>query len=156
MRLWFARDKRRYRNVFWMIDWLIDWRTHYGRNCELDCARLQDFAYTVSKLFWGDIPGAPLMLGPQTPISARLASVPIVGTKRPLACHRMWTKSVVGIILSKSRINIFFVTDWNLLGLSFCKLQPLAAGSKRRKAYVGLYLNFGTIGHVIDDLVVRC
>ena len=22
--LWFARDKRRYRNVFWLIDWLID------------------------------------------------------------------------------------------------------------------------------------
>jgi len=25
MRLWFARDIWRYRNVFWLIDWLIDW-----------------------------------------------------------------------------------------------------------------------------------
>ena len=25
MRLWFARDIWRYRNVFWLIDWSIDW-----------------------------------------------------------------------------------------------------------------------------------
>jgi len=28
MRLWFARDIWRYRNVFWLIDWLIE------RNCQ--------------------------------------------------------------------------------------------------------------------------
>jgi len=71
-------------------------RTHYGPHCEPvsgpgpKCSRLKDFAYTVSLFSERNTPGLSqkrprcYRVWTQTPISAWLASVPIVPVLRPL------------------------------------------------------------------------